>query len=79
MVVSLKIVYYLLIYKFIWQSVSPGGGGGGGVLNFCLPPPQKKYIYIYIYQEFQAPQKIFEILATQKISPIRYLALKKRP
>ena len=27
----------------------------------------------------QAPQKIFEILATQKISPILYLELKKRP
>ena len=26
------------------------------------------------YQEFQVPQKIFEILATPKISPILYLA-----
>ena len=30
-------------------------------------------------QEFQAPQKIFEILATQKNIPILYLDLKKRP
>ena len=50
------------------------GGGGGGYSHFSLyvgsspaytihhPPPQKKNIYIY--QEFQATQKIFEILAT---------------
>ena len=35
--------------------------------------PQNKY------QEFQAPQKILEILATQKISPILYVDLKKDP
>ena len=47
----------------------PGGGGGGGTFIFSsnvgsdpastVHPPKK-------YQEFQAPQKIFEILATQK-------------
>ena len=47
----------------------PQGGGGGGYSNFFLirrlgpstyrSPPKK-------YQEFQAPQKIFEILATPK-------------
>ena len=62
-----------------------GGGGfkprGGGTLIFSayvgLDPastvhPQK-------YQEFQAPQKILEILATPKSIPILYLDLKKRP
>ena len=49
-----------------------GGGGGGGVLSFLLkmeawdqhlPFSPKKY------QEIQAPQKIFDILATQKDIP----------
>ena len=53
-------------------------GGGGGVLSFFLhmyawaqhlPFNPKKY------QEFQAPQKIFDILATQKNIPILYLVL----
>ena len=57
------------------------GGGGGGYSHFffiCrLGPsfyrsPQNKY------QEFQAPQIIFEILATPKISPILYLKLTLR-
>ena len=49
-----------------------GGGGAEGTLIFSsnvgsgpastVHPPKK-------YQEFQAPQKIFEILATQKITP----------
>ena len=34
------------------------------------PPPPKKY------QEFEAPQKIFEILATQNIPPFFTLTLK---
>ena len=48
----------------------------GGTLIFSGPAstvhPQK-------YQEFQAPQKIFEYLATQKNTPLRYLDLKKIP
>ena len=31
------------------------------------------------YQEFQTPQKIFEILATPKNIPILYLDIKKDP
>ena len=42
------------------------------------PPPTKKKKKKKKNQEFLAPQKIFEILATQKISPILYLDLKKK-
>ena len=60
---------------------SQGGGGGGGTLNFSLyvgwsPAstlhPQK-------YHEFQTPQKIIEILATQTNILILYNDLKKSP
>ena len=54
----------------------------GGVLSFFLRTyaraqhlqftPQK-------YQEFQAPQKIFEIFATKTNTPILYLDLRKDP
>ena len=48
---------------------SPGGGGG----TQHLPFTQKKD------PEFQAPQKIFEILATPKNIKILYLGLIKDP
>ena len=54
----------------------------GGTLNFSayvgsgpastLYPPKKN-------QEFQAPQKIFEILATQKKSPVCTMTLRIDP
>ena len=61
------------------ENRSQGGGGGGGTLIFSsyvgfgpgLPFTPT------IYQEFQAPQKIIEILAIKKLSPILYLDLKK--
>ena len=58
----------------------PGGRGGGGTLIFfsyvgsgpaSTFHPKKSGI--------SSTQKIFEILAAQKISPILYLDLKKRP
>ena len=59
---------------------TPGGGGWGysqfssyvGLGSTSTVHPKK-------YQEIQAPQKIFEILATPKNIPILYLDLKKRP
>ena len=55
--------------------------GGGYSHFFCIrrlgpnicPSPQNNI------RNFKHPKKIFEILATQKISPILYLDLKKRP
>ena len=41
------------------------------------PPPQKKKKKKNI-RNFKHPKKIFEILATEKISPILYLDLKNR-
>ena len=61
---------------------SQGGGGRGRYSHFFFIRRLGPSIYRSSqnkYQEFQAPPKIFEILATPKISPILYLDLKKRP
>ena len=53
----------------------------GGTLIFLayLGSGPASTIHPKKYQEFQALQKLFEILATQKNIPILYLDLKKRP
>ena len=50
------------------DSTPRGGGGGGGTLIFFFTRMLEPSICgaTIKYQEFQAPQKIFEILATQK-------------
>ena len=55
----------------------PQGGGGGGTLIFSAY--EASTIHPKKYQEFQAPKKIFEILATPKKSPFCTLALRKDP
>ena len=57
------------------MSPGGGGGGGGGVLSFFLHTLARAQHLSFIpkkYQEFQAPPKIFEILATPKNIPILY-------
>ena len=54
-------------------------GGGGGYSHFSAyvgsgPASTTRHI-----RNFKHPQKIFEILATPKNTPILYLDLKKRP
>ena len=53
----------------------------GGTLNFSsyVSSGQAYTLHPQKYQEFQAPQKIFEILATPKNIPTLYNDLKKRP
>ena len=57
-------------------------GGRCGVLYFFSyvgSGPASTFTQKINFQEFQAPQKIFEILAAPKIPPNLYLDLKKRP
>ena len=66
---------------FLQPGFSPRGGGEG-VLNFFsvyVGSDPASTVHTQKYQEFQAPQKIFEILATQNNVPILYLDLKKIP
>ena len=58
-----------------------GGGGGGGTLIFSayVGSDPVSTVHSKKYQEFQAPQNIFEILATQNISQFCTLPLKKTP
>ena len=57
------------------------GGGREGTLIFSayVGSDPASAVHPKKYQEFQAPQKIFEILATPKNIPILYLDLKKDP
>ena len=57
----------------------PQGAGGGGTLIFSAYVGSDPASTVHPNQEFQALQKIFEILATQKNIPILYLDLKKIP
>ena len=69
---------------YVWLVTSPGGGGGGGggYSDFFFirrlgpsiyrSPPKNIW-------NFKHPQKIFEILATQKISPFCTFTLRKDP
>ena len=58
------------------EAIGPGGclcgGGGGGALSLFSPyvgSDPASTVHPKKYQEFQAPQKIFEILATQNNIP----------
>ena len=71
----------LVVIEQLSQTIVLSPGVVGGTLNFssyvgsgpASTPHLKKY------QEFQAPQKLFEILATKSNSRILHLDLKKRP
>ena len=53
--------------QFLLQT--PGGGGGSLFFSSYIGSGQASTIHPQKYQEFQAPQKIFEILATQQNIP----------
>ena len=57
----------------------PPSQGGTLIFSTYVGSDPASTVHPKIYQEFQAPPKIFEILATQKNIPILYLDLKKDP
>ena len=75
-----RLSYFVKAYTcYIKVVACPRDGGGNSyffVIRMVRPSiygsPKK-------YQEFQVPQKMFEILATPKLSPIMYLDRMKIP
>ena len=56
-----------------------GGGGGTLIFSSYVGSGPASTVHQKKYQEFQAPPKKFEILATKKIFPILYLDFIKDP
>ena len=82
-VAALFVVGKIRIFFFIFFSVGliPLGEGGGTLIfpSYVRSGPAST-VHPIKYQEFQAPQKIFEILATPKnISQICTLTLREDP
>ena len=69
---------HLLFTPHLSHLQTPGRGGGTLIFSSYVGSGSASTIHPQKYQEFQAPQKTFDILATQKISPILYPDLKKR-
>ena len=67
-------VYFVLLCRDLTRE-----GGGTLICSAYVGSDPASALHPKKYQEFQAPQKIFEILATQRNIPILYLDLKKRP
>ena len=65
-------------YAWKFQSTPPPGGVRSFFLHIGSGSASTFHPKINI-RNFKHPQKIFEILATQKLSPILFLDLKKRP
>ena len=66
-------------FQLLWgAAITALGGGGLSFFSSYVGSGPAPTLHPQKYQEFQAPQKIFEILAAQKIPPILYLDLKKR-
>ena len=76
---GVRVVTRTLIFHTLKGSLCPGGGGGTLIFSAYVGSDPASTVHPKKYQEFQAPQKIFEILATPKNIPILYLDLKKRP
>ena len=70
---------YLVNHPVNLYLVNHLGGGGTLIFSAYLGSDPASTVHPKKYQEFQAPQKIFEILATPKNIPILYLDLKKDP
>ena len=59
-----------------WWTVGAQGGGGTLIFSTYVGSDPASTVHPKKYQEFQAPKKKFEILATPKNIPILYLDLK---
>ena len=76
------LLIYLPLMNFIGEVCALNNSytlGGTLIFSSCVSLDPSSIVHPKKYQEYQAPQKLFEILATPKHIPIRYLDLRKDP